>query len=84
MLQELREQDRQHEDEQLTRDRSACKVLLIGAMEEQHVEMVQIVMQKVIGERIAYAVDALAMFARMDCAENFVHDEMLGMLKYRL
>ena len=77
MLQELREQDRQHEDEQLTRDRPACKILLIGAMEEQHVEVVQIVMKKVISERIVHAVNPLAIPQSTKFAKNLVHNETL-------
>lgn len=73
MLQELREQDRQHEDEQLTRDRPACKILLIGTMEEQDVEMVQIVMKKVISERIVHAVNPLAIPQSTKFAKNLVH-----------
>lgn len=38
--------------------------------------MVQVVMQKVIGERVAYAVDALTALEGAGFAENFVHNEI--------
>ena len=38
--------------------------------------MVQVVMQKVIGERVAYAVDALTALEGAEFAENFVHNEI--------
>ena len=77
MLQELREQDRQHEDEQRTRDRPACKLLLIGTMEEQDVEVVQIVMKKVISERIVHAVNPLTVPQSTKFDKNLVHNETL-------
>ena len=76
LLQELREQDGQHEDEQLTDDRPLCKVLLIGAVEEQDVQMMQIVMQEIIGERISHTVDALAAFQCAELVEHFLHNEI--------
>ena len=45
-------------------------------MEEQDVEVVQIVMQKVIRERIVYAVNPLAMPQSTKFAENLIHNEM--------
>ena len=75
LLEELREQDGQHEYEQLPENRPACKVLLIGTVEEQDVQMMQVVMEKVIGERVAYAVDPLAAFECVEFAEDFVHKE---------
>ena len=62
LLEELREQDGQHEYEQLPENRTACKVLLIGTVEEQNVQMMQVVMEKVIGERVVHAVDVLMTF----------------------
>ena len=76
LLQELREQDGQHEDEELTDDRPLCKVLLIGAVEEQDVQMMQIVMQKIIRERIAHAVDALLAFQGAELVEKIFHNEI--------
>ena len=75
-MEQLREENRQHEDEQLAHNRAARKVLLIRAVKEQNVQMVQIVMQKVIGERVAYAVDALAAFEGAELAENAIHNEI--------
>jgi len=72
-LEQLREENRQHEDEQLAHNRAARKVLLIRAVKEQNVQMMQVVMQKVIGERVAYAVDALAAFEDAELAENVIH-----------
>ena len=38
--------------------------------------MMQVVMQKVIGERVAYAVDALAAFEDAEFVENVIHNEI--------
>ena len=75
LLEQLREEYRQHEDEQLPHNRPAREVLLIRAVKEQNVQMMQIVMQKIIGERIAY--DALAAFEGVELAEHFFHNEIL-------
>ena len=78
LLEELREQNRQHEYEQLPYDRPAREVLLIRTVKEQDVQVVQIVMQKVIGERIVDAVDAFLTFDRTETALDAadVHNEI--------
>ena len=78
LLEELREQDGQHEYEQLPENRTACKVLLIGTVEEQDVQMMQVVMEKVIGERVVHAVDVFALpeGAEAGAKQFYVHDEI--------
>ena len=41
--------------------RPTCEVLLVGTVKEQDVQMMQVVMEKVVGERIVYAVDVFAL-----------------------
>jgi hypothetical protein len=78
LLEELREQDGQHEYEQLPENRTACKVLLIGTVEEQDVQMMQVVMEKVIGERVVHAVDVFALPEGTEAGAKqfYVHDEI--------